>query len=58
MSAYDDAFGSVRWAATFNDRTPTEFVTAFTTALPRHTPKAPTPTSTARPTSPSRRSLR
>ncbi|MFF4735823.1 DUF317 domain-containing protein [Streptomyces sp. NPDC001262] len=33
ISAYHDAFGSVRWAATFNDRTPTEFVTAFTTAL-------------------------
>ncbi|WP_425543623.1 DUF317 domain-containing protein [Streptomyces luteireticuli] len=33
ISAYDDAFGSVRWAATFNNRTPTEFVTAFTTAL-------------------------
>ncbi|MCC3773152.1 DUF317 domain-containing protein, partial [Streptomyces sp. UNOC14_S4] len=33
INAYDDSFGSVRWAATFNDRTPTEFVTAFTTAL-------------------------
>ncbi|WP_229844929.1 DUF317 domain-containing protein [Streptomyces cinnamoneus] len=33
INAYDAPFGPTRWAATFSDMTPTELVTAFTTAL-------------------------
>ncbi|MEV6807737.1 DUF317 domain-containing protein [Streptomyces sp. NPDC051132] len=33
VTAYHDAFGSPAWSAWFNDSCPTEFVTAFTTAL-------------------------
>ncbi|MFI1185836.1 DUF317 domain-containing protein [Streptomyces californicus] len=33
INAYRDPFGPPTWGACFNDRTPTEFVTAFTTAL-------------------------
>lgn len=33
INAYRDPFGPPTWGACFNDRTPTEFVRAFTTAL-------------------------
>ncbi|KUO04578.1 DUF317 domain-containing protein [Streptomyces caeruleatus] len=33
INAYKDAFGPPVWGVCFNDRVPTEFVTAFTTAL-------------------------
>ncbi|OEV04049.1 hypothetical protein AN219_37470 [Streptomyces nanshensis] len=33
ITAYTDPFASPRWGVCFNDRTPTEFVIAFTTAL-------------------------
>ncbi|MFI6019101.1 DUF317 domain-containing protein [Streptomyces sp. NPDC051287] len=33
ISAYRDPFGSPAWGVCFNDRVPTEFVQAFTTAL-------------------------
>ncbi|MFI7102787.1 DUF317 domain-containing protein [Streptomyces sp. NPDC050161] len=33
INAYKDAFGPPTWGVCFNDRCPTEFVTAFTTAL-------------------------
>ena len=33
INAYRDPFGPPTWGACFNDRVPTEFVTAFTTAL-------------------------
>ncbi|MEN8654383.1 DUF317 domain-containing protein [Streptomyces sp. 21So2-11] len=33
INAYEDPFGPPAWGACFNDRTPTEFVHAFTTAL-------------------------
>ncbi|AKH83946.1 hypothetical protein AA958_19060 [Streptomyces sp. CNQ-509] len=33
INAYRDPFGPPAWAVCFNDATPTEFVTAFTTAL-------------------------
>ncbi|MET8721396.1 DUF317 domain-containing protein [Streptomyces misionensis] len=33
INAYKDSFGPPAWGACFNDRVPTEFVTAFTTAL-------------------------
>lgn len=33
INAYKDPFGQPIWGACFNDRTPTEFVRAFTTAL-------------------------
>ncbi|MDJ0464659.1 DUF317 domain-containing protein [Streptomyces sp. H27-C3] len=33
INAYKDAFGPPAWGVCFNDRTPTEFVQAFTTAL-------------------------
>ncbi len=33
INAYKDPFGPPTWGACFNDRTPTEFVQAFTTAL-------------------------
>ncbi|MER5780275.1 DUF317 domain-containing protein, partial [Streptomyces mobaraensis] len=33
ISAYDDAFAQPQWGVCFNDMAPTEFVTAFTTAL-------------------------
>ncbi|MCM1967982.1 DUF317 domain-containing protein [Streptomyces sp. G1] len=33
ITAHTDPFGSPRWLATFDDNTPTELVTAFTTAL-------------------------
>lgn len=33
INAYQDPFGPSAWGACFNDRTPTEFVHAFTTAL-------------------------
>ncbi|MBT2409384.1 DUF317 domain-containing protein [Streptomyces sp. ISL-12] len=33
INAYKDAFGPPAWGVCFNDSTPTEFVTAFTTAL-------------------------
>lgn len=33
INAYKDPFGPPTWGACFNDRTPTEFVRAFTTAL-------------------------
>ncbi|MFH9090889.1 DUF317 domain-containing protein [Streptomyces sp. NPDC017673] len=33
ITAYRDAFGPPAWSAWFNDSCPTEFVTAFTTAL-------------------------
>ncbi|MFK0099032.1 DUF317 domain-containing protein [Streptomyces sp. NPDC091040] len=33
INAYRDPFGPPTWGACFNDGTPTEFVTAFTTAL-------------------------
>ncbi|MEW1723812.1 DUF317 domain-containing protein [Streptomyces sp. NPDC093109] len=33
INAYKDSFGLPAWGVCFNDRVPTEFVTAFTTAL-------------------------
>jgi hypothetical protein len=33
ITAYTDSFASPRWGVCFNDQAPTEFVTAFTTAL-------------------------
>ncbi|MFF3372056.1 DUF317 domain-containing protein [Streptomyces sp. NPDC002680] len=33
INAYEDVFAAPTWGACFNDRCPTEFVTAFTTAL-------------------------
>ncbi|MFJ6752208.1 DUF317 domain-containing protein [Streptomyces sp. NPDC091266] len=33
INAYEDPFGPPTWGACFNDRAPTEFVRAFTTAL-------------------------
>ncbi|MEU9155066.1 DUF317 domain-containing protein [Streptomyces sp. NPDC048417] len=33
INAYEDPFGLPAWGVCFNDRCPTEFVTAFTTAL-------------------------
>ena len=33
ISAYSDRFGPPAWGVSFNDQCPTEFVTAFTTAL-------------------------
>ncbi|MFJ6783624.1 DUF317 domain-containing protein [Streptomyces yangpuensis] len=33
ISAYQHHFGAPRWAAAFNDKAPTEFVTAFTSQL-------------------------
>ncbi|MFG3153976.1 DUF317 domain-containing protein [Streptomyces sp. NPDC048219] len=33
INAYEDHFGSPTWGVSFNDQCPTEFVTAFTTAL-------------------------
>ncbi|MER5443322.1 DUF317 domain-containing protein [Streptomyces sp. NPDC002790] len=33
INAYEDRFGPPTWGVTFNDQCPTEFVTAFTTAL-------------------------
>lgn len=33
INAYEDRFGPPTWGVSFNDQCPTEFVTAFTTAL-------------------------
>jgi hypothetical protein len=39
IAAYHDPFATPRWAAAFSDDCPTEFITAFTTALvPLHEP--------------------
>ncbi|MEV8426471.1 DUF317 domain-containing protein [Streptomyces niveus] len=35
INAYNDSFGPPTWGVCFNDSSPTEFVTAFTTALAR-----------------------